>query len=100
MPELTRDDAPKRYRRDPEIVCRRVATEIILVPIRNNVREVGLYRLNEVAAFVWDRLDGTRALEAIAAEVAGAFEVDAATARRDVARLIEKLEGMGGVHRV
>jgi len=88
----------KRYRRDPDIVCRRVATEVILVPIRNNVREVGIYRLNEVAGFVWDRLDGERTIGDLAREVTEVYEVDAEAARRDVETLLAKLTQMGGVH--
>ena len=88
----------KRYRRDPEIVCRRVAAEVILVPIRKNVREVGIYRLNEVAGFVWDRLDGTRTIEDLAQEIAEVYAVDEAAARRDVDTLLAKLSRMGGVH--
>ncbi len=94
MPEI----GVKRYRRDPEIVCRRVASEVILVPIRRNVREVGIFRLNEVAGFVWDRLDGGRTAEDLAREIAGTFEVEEATARRDVETLLAKLSRMGGVH--
>jgi len=88
----------KRYRRDPDIVCRRVASEVILVPIRRNVREVGIFRLNEVAGFVWDRLDGARTAEDLAREIAETFEVVEATARRDVETLLAKLSRMGGIH--
>ncbi len=91
-------ESSKIYRRDPEIVCRRVATEIILVPIRHNVREVGLYTLNEVAAFVWDRLDGTHTVDELAREVVDAFEVDERTAREDIEILLAKLSKIGGVH--
>jgi hypothetical protein len=52
MPEAS----VKRYRRDSEIVCRRVAAEVILVPIRKNVREVGIYPPERGVA---NRLDGT-----------------------------------------
>ena len=94
MPDVT----PRRYRRDPDIVCRRVAAEVILVPIRSNVREVGIFRLNEVAGFVWDRVDGSRTPEDLAREIAEVYAVDEATARRDVETLLAKLSRMGGVH--
>jgi hypothetical protein len=91
-------ESAKTYRRDPEIVCRRVATEIILVPIRHNVREVGLYTLNEVAGFVWDRLDGARPVDALVREVVEEFEVDEQTAREDIEVLLAKLSKIGGIH--
>jgi hypothetical protein len=86
------------YKKNPDIVCRRVATEIILVPIRNNVREVGLYSLNEVAAFVWDRLDGKHTLADLAREVVDEFDVDDSKARGDIETLLAKLSKMGGIH--
>jgi len=94
MPEIR----VKRYRRDPDIVCRRVAAEVILVPIRKNVREVGIYRLNELAGFVWDRLDGARTIDDLAREIAEVYAIDEPTARRDLDTLMAKLSRMGGVH--
>jgi len=94
MPEVNN----RRYRRDPDIVCRRVAAEVILVPIRSNVREVGIFRLNEVAGFVWDRVDGSRTPEDLAREIAEIYAVDEVTALQDVETLLAKLSGMGGVH--
>jgi hypothetical protein len=92
------EGASKRYARDPDIVCRRVATEIILVPIRSNVREVGLYTLNEVAAFVWEKLDGNHLVSDLVREVVEEFEVSEETARRDIDVLLAKLEKIGGIH--
>jgi hypothetical protein len=88
----------KRYARDPDIVCRRVATEIILVPIRRNVREVGLYTLNEVAAFVWEKLDGKHRVGDLVQAVVEKFDVSEETARRDIDLLLAKLEKIGGIH--
>jgi len=85
------------YRQDPDVVCRRVATEIFLVPIRQNVREVGLFTMNEVAAFVWDRLDGRHTIEDLTREVVNEFEVDAGTAARDIETLLAKLFKIGGI---
>lgn len=94
MPE----EMAKVYTQHPEVVCRRVATEIFLVPIRHNVREVGLFTLNEVAAFIWDRVDGKHTIDDLLRDVLEEFEVDEQTARRDVETLIAKLVKMGGIH--
>ncbi len=87
----------KIYRQDPDVVCRRVATEIFLVPIRQNVREVGLFTMNEVAAFVWERLDGRHTLEDLVHEVVEEFDVAADTARRDIETLLAKLFKIGSI---
>jgi hypothetical protein len=92
------DAALKLYARSPDMVCRRVATEIILVPIRRNVREVGLYTLNEVAAFVWERLDGKNRVGDLVCAVVEEFEIDEETAKADIQVVLEKLVQIGGVH--
>ena len=92
------DAQAKRYKQHPDVVCRRVATEIFLVPIRQNVREVGIFTLNEVAAFIWDRLDGKHTTDDLVREVHGAFEVDAETASQDVETFMAKLFKIGGSH--
>ncbi|MFQ5456837.1 MAG: PqqD family protein [Myxococcota bacterium] len=88
----------KRYKQHPDVVCRRVATEIFLVPIRQNVREVGLFTLNEVGAFIWDRLDGKHTTDDLVREVVAAFDVGVEKATEDVETFMAKLSKVGGVH--
>ena len=54
-----------------------------------------VYSLNATAAFVAGRLQGDEPLPAVAVAVASAFEVDVATARRDLARFVAHLAGEG-----
>ena len=53
--------------------------------------------LDEVAAFMWKQIDGTRTVAEIADAVAGAYDVDAGTARDDVAELLGELVEVGVV---
>ena len=56
----------KRFARDPSMVFRRIADEVILVPVRSSVDDVeSLYTLNEVSAHVWELLDGARRVDEI-----------------------------------
>jgi hypothetical protein len=67
-----------------EYVSRLIAGEMILVPVRGQVGDLNaIYNLNEVAAFIWDRIDGAAGLRAIAAAVASEFDVTPAEAARD-----------------
>jgi len=51
------------YEKDPSMVSRRIADEVVLVPVSRKVGEIdGLYALNEVAARIWDLIDGERSL--------------------------------------
>ena len=73
-----------RLAREPGIVARAIAGETILVPVSKRAQDMGLFTLNEVGSFVWERLDGERPLARIADELTEAFEVDAARAREDL----------------
>lgn len=89
------------YRRSPDVVCRQVGAESILVPIRHNVGNLDfVYTLSPVAARVWTLLDGNRSIGAIANELSGEFEVDLSTAAADVAALLEDLAGASLVSEV
>ena len=81
--------------REEGIVARRIAGETILVPITRRAQEMGLFTLNEVGTFVWERLDGGTPLAAIASELTEAFEVDAGRAREDLLDFGERLTEAG-----
>lgn len=52
------------FQKDSSIVSRRIADEVILVPIRRRIGEVEcLYTLNEAGARIWELIDGTRRVE-------------------------------------
>jgi hypothetical protein len=91
----------QRYRKDPSLVARNIAGEVILVPIRQNAADLdSVYTLNETASFVWERLDGQRTLREIKRELLDAFEVDEPDAELDLIELLEQLTGIGVVEAV
>ena len=75
---------------------REVAGETFLVPVRGRLADLqDLFVVNEVGRWVWDHADGVRSLLDLAESVAGEFEVDDATALRDVKSFAELLLGAG-----
>jgi len=83
-------------KRKSHVVARQVDDEAVLVPIRNDASTpLAIHALGPVAAFVWGLLDGARASDVIADMVSDEFEVDAATARVDVATFLTELEAAG-----
>ena len=51
------------FRKNENFVFRQIDDETILVPIKNNVGDMGaIYNLNEVGAYVWSHLDGQKTL--------------------------------------
>jgi len=64
MGDVTGLDAT--YARDPDFVSRRIADEVIVLPIRKNLGDLeSIYTLNEVGARIWELLDGRRTLREI-----------------------------------
>lgn len=91
----------KLFSRDPSMVFRRIADEIILVPIRRNVGDVEcIYTLNEVGARIWALIDGTRRVEEIRDRIVGEFEVSQGEAEEDLLRVLEQFDEIGAINEV
>ena len=72
------------FRKNENFVFRQIDDETILVPIKNNVGDMGaIYNLNEVGAYVWDHLDGEKTLLDIKNRVVEKFEVSSQDAEDD-----------------
>ena len=78
-----------------ELIRREIAGDVILVPVGGTVLENnGLFALNELGAFLWDRLESAEDEETLMQAVLAEYEVDEATARTDVAAFLQKLRDM------
>jgi hypothetical protein len=83
----------KVFRKNENVVARKVADEVIIVPIRHNVGDLdSVYTLNPVAARVWSLLDGARSAHAVADLICEEFDVTRDVAERDLGELFESLE--------
>jgi hypothetical protein len=88
----------KRFAKEPSIVSRQIGDEFILVPIRQRAGEVeSIYTLNEVAARVWELLDGHRPLAGICDTIVAEFEVEPEEAETDVVEFVAQLAHAGAV---
>ena len=75
---------------------REIAGETILVPVAGELARLQeFFVLDEVADFIWQRLDGTTTVDDLAAAVTAEFEVDPDTARHDLAAFVSELEEAG-----
>ncbi len=89
------------YRRDQSFVFRDIAGETILVPIRQHVGDLDdVFRLNTVASFTWNHLDGRRNLSAITQLIVEAFDVTAEIAEADLMEFMSQLIEIGAVREV
>ena len=69
-------DLNQCYQRKENFVFRRIEDETILVPIKDNVGDMGtIYSLNEIGALIWEHLDGEQNLAAIKDKIMAEYEI-------------------------
>jgi hypothetical protein len=89
------------FQKDSSIVSRRIADEVILVPIRRKLGEVDcLYTLNEVGGRIWELIDGERSLKALRDAIVEEFEVSEEEAQEDLLVVIEQLKEIGAIREI
>lgn len=77
---------------EKEFVLREIAGDYILVPVGKTALDFnGLITVNEIGAFLWDKLQEDVSVEDLLAEVLKEYEVDEATAREDIEEFIDSL---------
>ena len=92
------EDLQKAYGKNENFVYRRIGDETVLVPIKDNVGDMGsIYNLNEVGAFVWEKIDGRRRLTDIKEMMIAEYDVGSAQAEKDLLELIGQLEEIGSI---
>jgi len=83
----------KLYQKDTNIVFRKITDKFILVPIRQKVGDLeSIYTINEVAARIWELIDGKRNVRQIRDMIVDEFEVDSQEAERDIIEHFQQLE--------
>ncbi len=87
MGEMKRPDEPRPPRRHPAAAYRVFEGEATIVLPDGSYMKM----LNETGARIWELLDGSRGVEAIAAVIAGEYEIAPEQAERDVAEFVEEL---------
>ncbi len=88
----------RHYQRNENFVFRQIENETILVPIRDNVGDMGsIYNLNPTGAFIWQQLDGEKPLDEIAMMLTRKFEVSSEQAQADLRDFINQLEEIDAV---
>ncbi|MBW2340584.1 MAG: PqqD family protein [Deltaproteobacteria bacterium] len=88
----------KKHRKNKNFVYRMIQHETILVPIKDNVGDMGsLYNLNEVGAFIWERLDGEKTLHNIEAMIIEEFDVSSEKAQEDLGEFVRQLKEIDAI---
>ena len=95
-----RDPAASRRRwvRAPGVVARRVAGEMVLVPVDVPQAEPGsFFVLNGSGELLWELLADPCDLEHMARHLIAHYAIDLDTARRDAERFVERLVDCGAL---
>lgn len=88
----------RRYKKNPDIVFRKIANEYILVPIRQNVGDIeSIYALNEAGARIWELIDGEKRVSEIKEIITKEFDVAHEQAEADMFKFLNQLETVGGI---
>lgn len=78
-----------------ELIKRDIAGDTILVPVGRTVLDSnGLFVLNELGAFIWDRIPDANTEEEICKAVLEEYDVSEETAKEDVAAFLEELRSL------
>jgi hypothetical protein len=74
-------------------VARNVGNELILVPLTANVAQMNeLFTLNETGKFIWENINENSTVLEIENSMIETFDIDSATAKRDIELFLSKLE--------
>ncbi len=79
-----------------ELVTRQIAGDTILVPVGKTVYDAnGLFVLNELGAFLWQRLEAAADEQELLDAVLAEYEVTAEEAAADISQFLTKLRKLG-----
>ena len=91
----------RRYDKSSSIVARKIAGELILVPIRKTVGDIdSIYALNDVGRRIWELLDGEKSVAEIRDTIVAEFETTHEEAEADLLEFLQGLEQVGAVREV
>jgi len=82
----------KRFKRNQDIVFRKIASEVILVPIRQKIADLqNIFSLNEVGAYIWELLDGENTFSQIKEKLSNEYNISNQIAERDLNDFLQDL---------
>ena len=87
------------YRKNENFVFRQIDDETILVPIKDNLGDMGsIYNLNEVGAFIWAHFDGQKTIDEIKMQIIDEFEISEKEAQQDLIEFVNQLTEIDAIH--
>ena len=86
------------YAKSPDIVTRKVAEEVVLVPISQGASDLAdIYTMDKVGARIWELIDGVVTVEQITNVITAQFKVTPEQAEADILEFLAELEEIEAV---
>ncbi len=80
------------YRKNPDVVARKIAGELLLVPVKGKIADMQrIFTLNPVGELIWQELDAPKKLQDIRERVISDFDVTIETATIDIEEFVTEL---------
>ena len=90
------DICNKIFHKGPDIISRRIAGELFLVPVRGKLADMQqIFTLNPVAEFIWQELETRKSLNDIRSRIVEEFTVTEEEAQADLQDFIAELLNAG-----
>lgn len=76
-----------------KFVARKVGNELVVVPLSGNVAQMNeLFTLNETGMFIWENVTKESSNNSLAKQMVEIYDIDEATALRDIELFLSKVE--------
>lgn len=86
------------FRKNPDMVTRKIEDETILVPIFRTSDELNcIYTLNESASRIWDMIDGENTVAGIKEKILKEFDTTVNETQKELLGLVKDLKGIKAV---
>jgi len=79
------------------VVAYRIGDETILILTGRSDEMEHFYKLNDIGAFVWDRIDGKRTIADLAADVSCSFDAGLPQIKSDLSEFFQHLQKVGAI---
>jgi len=86
----------QQYRKAESVVTRKIAGEVLLVPVRGNLASMDrIFALNAVGEFIWHKLDEGNDFHELGRQIADHFDVNPAQVLTDLVEFLSELKAEG-----
>ena len=83
----------KIFKKNKDIVSRKIAEELFIVPVKGKLADMQrIFTLNPVAEYIWQAMDGQKSLDDIRSHIVSHYDVDKEQAESDIVDFIEELK--------